>query len=40
MTIKSVRFIDSIDHFASSLEGLPKMFGIKELKKGYHPYSC
>ena len=39
MTIKSVRFIDSINHFASSLEGLPKMFGIKELKKGYYPYS-
>ena len=38
MTIKSVRFIDSINHFASSLEGLPKMFGIKELKKGYYPY--
>lgn len=38
MKVGSITFIDSINHIATSLEGLPKMFGIKELKKGFYPY--
>ena len=39
MKINSVRFIDSLNHIAQPLADLPEMFGIKELKKGYFPYT-
>lgn len=33
-----LRFVDSFRFFLCSLEKLPKMFGLKELKKGYFPH--
>ena len=40
MKYKSNRFIDSLSHVASSLEGLPKIFGLdqSQFKKGFFPY--
>jgi hypothetical protein len=40
MTLKSNKFIDSINHVASSLEKMPSVFGLDEnkYKKGYFPY--
>ena len=40
MTYKSNKFIDSLSHVASSLEGLPKVFGLdpNQFKKGFFPY--
>lgn len=38
MKVKSVRFIDSLNHIAQALDTFPKTFGLKELKKGYFPY--
>ena len=40
MKYKSNRYIDSLSHVASSLEGLPKFFGLDEIqfKKGFFPY--
>ena len=34
-----VRFVDSMNFIPAALSKLPKMFGLKELKKGYFPYS-
>ena len=41
MKIKSTTFIDSINHIASALEGLPKICGFdtEGLKKGFFPYT-
>jgi hypothetical protein len=41
MEIKSVKFIDSINHFACRLEAVPKTFGLNEdnYKKGFYPYT-
>jgi len=39
MKIKSIRFIDSLNHIAQPLSIFPEMFGLKELKKGYFPYT-
>ena len=41
MKIKSTTFIDSINHVAGSLEGLPKTLGFdtEGLKKGFFPYT-
>lgn len=33
-----IRFIDSINFVAGALSSFPKMFGLKELKKGYFPH--
>jgi len=40
MEIKSVKFIDSVNHFACKLEAVPKTFGLDEskFKKGFYPY--
>jgi hypothetical protein len=40
MEINSVKFIDSINHFACRLEQVPKTFGLDEskFKKGFYPY--
>lgn len=38
MKVKSIRFIDSINHVAQALETFPKTFGLTELKKGFFPY--
>mgnify|MGYP001299722598 CR=1 FL=1 len=40
MEIKSVKFIDSLNHFACRLEQVPKTFGLDEsqFKKGFYPY--
>jgi len=38
MKIKSVRFIDSLNHIAQSLATFPDTFGITEMKKGFFPY--
>ena len=40
MEIKSVKFIDSLNHFACKLEAVPKTFGLDEtqFKKGFYPY--
>ena len=40
MEIKSVKFIDSCNHFACKLEDVPKTFGLDEtqFKKGFYPY--
>lgn len=38
MKIKSIRFIDSLNHIASPLSKMPAMFGLSDLKKGYFPY--
>jgi hypothetical protein len=38
MKVKSIRFIDSLNHIAQSLATFPKTFGLKELKKGFFPY--
>lgn len=40
MEIKSIKFIDSINHFACRLEAVPKTFGLDEnqFKKGFYPY--
>jgi len=34
-----MRFIDSLKFFLQGLDKLPKMFGLKELKKGFFPHS-
>lgn len=39
MKIGSIRFIDSLNHIAQGLSSFPKIFGIKEMKKGYFPYT-
>ncbi len=41
MTINTVHFHDSINHIASSLDGLPTMFGLdtSQFKKGFFPYT-
>jgi hypothetical protein len=41
MKFKSTTFIDSINHVASGLDGLPKIFGLdtQGLKKGFFPYT-
>jgi hypothetical protein len=39
MKIKSIRFIDSLNHVAQALSTFPKTFGLSELKKGYFPYT-
>lgn len=40
MTMGSVRFIDSLNHFGCSLSKLPKMYGFEEdIKKGTYPYN-
>jgi hypothetical protein len=41
MEIKSVKFIDSINHFACKLEDVPRTFGLDEnqFKKGFYPYT-
>lgn len=38
MKIKSVRFIDSLNHIAQGLATFPETFGFNELKKGFFPY--
>ena len=40
MEIKSIKFIDSLNHFACRLEQVPKTFGLDEnqFKKGFYPY--
>ena len=38
MKIGSNRFVDSLNHIAQGLASFPKMFGLKEMKKGYFPY--
>jgi hypothetical protein len=40
MKYKSNKYIDSLSHVASALEGLPKIFGLDEtqFKKGFFPY--
>jgi len=38
MKVKSVRFIDSLNHIAQGLASFPKTFGITEMKKGFFPY--
>jgi len=38
MKVKSIRFIDSLNHIAQGLATFPKTFGLKELKKGFFPY--
>lgn len=38
MKVKSVRFIDSLNHIAQGLATFPSTFGIKEMKKGFFPY--
>jgi hypothetical protein len=41
MEINSVKFIDSLNHFACKLEAVPKTFGLNEdnYKKGFYPYT-
>ena len=38
MKIKSIRFVDSLNHIAQALDSFPKTFGLTELKKGFFPY--
>jgi hypothetical protein len=40
MEIKSVKFIDSLNHFQCRLEDVPGTFGLdeKQFKKGFYPY--
>lgn len=38
MKVKSIRFIDSLNHIAQGLATFPKTFGLKEIKKGFFPY--
>ena len=38
MKIKSVRFIDSLNHIAQPLATFPDTFGLTEMKKGFFPY--
>jgi hypothetical protein len=40
MKYKSIKYIDSLSHVASTLEGLPELFGLDEslFKKGFFPY--
>ena len=38
MKVKSVRFIDSLNHIAQGLATFPKTFGLTEMKKGFFPY--
>jgi len=40
MKYKSNKYIDSLSHVASALEGLPKLFGLdsSQFKKGFFPY--
>lgn len=38
MKVKSVRFIDSLNHIAQGLATFPKTFGLSEMKKGFFPY--
>jgi hypothetical protein len=38
ITFRKVKLIDSLSFFPTSLENLPKMFGITELKKGFFPH--
>jgi hypothetical protein len=38
MKVKSIRFIDSINHIAQSLATFPETFGLTEMKKGFFPY--
>jgi hypothetical protein len=40
MKYKSNKYIDSLSHVASALEGLPNTFGLKDtkFKKGFFPY--
>jgi len=38
MKVKSIRFIDSLNHIAQGLATFPTTFGIKEMKKGFFPY--
>jgi hypothetical protein len=38
MKVKSIRFIDSLNHIAQGLATFPKTFGLTEMKKGYFPY--
>ena len=39
ITFRKVKLIDSLSFFPTALENLPKMFDIKELKKGYFPHN-
>jgi hypothetical protein len=38
MKVKSIRFMDSLNHIAQALSTFPKTFGLTEMKKGYFPY--
>jgi hypothetical protein len=38
MKVKTVRFIDSLNHIAQGLATFPKTFGLTEMKKGFFPY--
>ena len=38
MKVKTVRFIDSLNHIAQGLASFPKTFGVTEMKKGFFPY--
>jgi hypothetical protein len=38
MKIKSIRFVDSLNHIAQPLASFPETFGLKEMKKGFFPY--
>ena len=39
ISFKKVKIIDSLSFFPCSLDKLPKMFGIAELKKGFFPHN-
>ena len=39
MKVRSLRFIDSINHVAQALHTFPETFGLTELKKGFFPYT-
>jgi hypothetical protein len=38
--IKSIRFIDSLNHIIQPLASFPETFGLQEMKKGFFPYLC
>lgn len=38
MSVRGVRFVDSMNFFPMGLARLPKAFGLKELRKGYFPH--
>ncbi|XP_031348773.1 uncharacterized protein LOC116174886 [Photinus pyralis] len=38
MMLENIKFLDSLNYFQMALSKLPKVFGLKELKKGYFPH--